>query len=396
MTDQRVGNRYTTDARGEASVMPQVPARALPNGQRAAIAQPVARPVYTFENPPPRERYRPEPPLAAEPGFYVVYQSMPIAQLFDRLFDDASTPALRNFSALNPGLEEVVKAGTLIVLSDPNYPSCSYYESQLMQAAREVNTALNPLTPEEADFMMKHAHEIATFTGQTSTWLGVSAVVLEKHLSRFRDTLVSIERLHQDSFQKHGHLRSPEFFAERRRLLSQVDAHLLNSTKLRELTSFGDHTKLKNALGISSQSLVHHWQSAGSSGPIPGYAKHVQALSRAAKYMQGGGYIGIVLGGVSSLLAIQEVCSAGSEEACRKVRYTEGGKFALSSGVGYIGGEIGLFASGPVCLALGASTGIGGVICVAAVVGIGAYTGTTGGGFGGELIGEALYEGTKP
>jgi len=52
-------------------------------------------------------------------------------------------------------------------------------------------------------------------------------------------------------------------------------------------------------------------------------------------------------------------------------------------------------ASGQVCAALGATTGIGGVICVAAVVGIGAYGGTAGGAFGGgELLGEALYEET--
>lgn len=262
-----------------------------------------------------------------------------------------------------------------------------------MGAAREVKASLDPLTPEEADFMMRHANEIATFTGQTSTWLGVSAVVLEKHLSRLRDTLVSIERLHQYSFRKHGHLRSPEFFVERKRLLSQLDSHLLNSKSLQNLTTLDDHSKLKRALGISSQSLVHHWQAAGGTGPIPGYEKHLKAMSRATKYMQGGGYIGIGLGGVSSLLAVQEVCNAGSEEACRKVRYTEGGKFALSSVLGYYGGEIGLVASGQVCAALGATTGIGGVICVAAVVGIGAYGGTAGGAFWGGTIGRSALRG---
>jgi hypothetical protein len=396
MTDQQMANKYTTDYRGEALIMPRVPQPARPNNANSARSQRPSPPVYSFENPPPRESYRPESAPLAEPGFYVVYQSMPIGRLFNHLFEDKSTPAIRNFSALNPDLEDIVKAGTLIVLSDPKKTSCTYAESQLMSAAREVKEALDPLTPEEADFMMKHADEIATFTGQTSTWLGVSAVVLEKHLARLRDTLVSIERLHQDSFRKHGHLRSAEFFAERKRLMSQLDAHLLNSRSLRNLTSFNDHSKLKRALGISSQSLVHHWQAAGTAGPIPGYAKHVKAMSRATKYMQGGGYIGIALGGVSSLLAVQEVCNAGSDEACRKVRYTEGGKFALSSGFGYIGGEIGFHASGPVCLALGASTGIGGVICVAAVVAGGAWLGSTGGGKVGEWGGEFLYEKTQP
>ena len=73
--------------------------------------------------------------------------------------------ALRNFSRLNPDLEDIIKAGTLIVLSDPKRTSCTYAESQLMGAAREVKASLDPLTPEEADFMMRHANEIATFTG---------------------------------------------------------------------------------------------------------------------------------------------------------------------------------------------------------------------------------------
>lgn len=390
------GNLFTTDSRGEPFIMPQLLTRARPNNLPSVKAKPPAPPIYTFDNPPPRESYRPAPTPAEEPGFYVVYRSMSRAQLFNSLFEEQATQVLRNYSALNPGLERIVKAGTLIVLSDPNNTSCTYQESQLMQAAREVNAALEPLTPEEADFMMKHAHEIATFTGQTSTWLGVSAVVLEKHLTGLRDTLVSIERLHQDSFKKFGHLNSPEFFAERRRLMSQVDAHLLNSKKLRDFTSFNDHYKLKRALGISNRSLVHHWQAAGTSGPIPGYARHVQVMSRAAKYMQAGGYIGIGLGGISSLVAIQEVCNAGTEEACRKVRYTEGGKFALSTGFGFAGGELGFAARGMVCAALGATTGIGGVVCVAALVGVGAWIGTTGGGFGGEAFGEALYEAIEP
>ena len=74
----------------------------------------------------------------------------------------------------------------------------------------------------------------------------------------------------------------------------------------------GDHPKLKTALGISSRSLVHHWDKAGGPGQIPGYATHVEATSRAAKYMKAGGYIGIGIGGVYSLQAIQEVCSGDS------------------------------------------------------------------------------------
>ncbi len=261
-----------------------------------------------------------------------------------------------------------------------------------MQAAQQVDDALDPLTPDEADFVHRHGAEIASFIGHTSTWLGVSAVVMEKHLSNLRDTLQAIERLHQESYRQHGHLKSPQFFADRKRLLAQLDAHLLNSTRLRGQTTLGDHPKLKTALGISSRSLVHHWDKAGGPGQIPGYSAHVEAVSRAAKYMKAGGYIGIGIGGISSLLAIQQVCNEDSGAACVKVKFTEGGKFGLSTAGGIWGGRAGLLASGPICLALGATTGIGGVICVAAVVGTGAWVGTTGGEKAGEAIGEKLYE----
>ena len=265
-----------------------------------------------------------------------------------------------------------------------------------MQAAQQVKLALDPLTPEEAEFMHRHAAEIASFSGQSSTWLGVSAVVMEKHLARLRDTLQAMERLHQDSYRQHGHLKSPQFFAERQRLLAQLDAHLLNSTRLRGQTTLGDHPKLKTALGISSRSLVHHWNKAGAPGQIPGYATHVETTSRAAKYMSTGGYIGIGIGGVSSLLAIQEVCVGDSGTACEKVRFTEGGKFIGSTGLGYLGGELAHVASPTICAALGVTTAIGGVVCVAAVVGIGALVGTKVGGMGGEFTADKIFEATQP
>ncbi|WLH69821.1 hypothetical protein [Pseudomonas sp. FP2309] len=105
---------------------------------------------------------------------------------------------------------------------------------------------------------------------------------METNLINLRDTLQTIERLRQESYRQHGTLKSPQFFAERQRPLAQLDAHLLNSTRLRGETTLGDHPKLKTALGISRRSLVHHWDKAGAPGQIPGYSAHVEAISRAA------------------------------------------------------------------------------------------------------------------
>ncbi|WP_226477961.1 PAAR domain-containing protein [Pseudomonas sp. MWU16-30323] len=329
-----------------------------------------------------------------EPGFYVVPKSMTREALETLLFPTVDPAVMSKFRALNPNLGEV-KAGSLIVLSDPTNTSCTYQEAQLMQAAQQVKASLDPLTPDEADFAFLHAAEIASYMAPDSTWLGVSAVVMETHLTRLRDTLQAMERLHQESYRQHGHLKSPQFFAERKRLMAQLDAHLLNSTRLRGQTTMGDHPKLKTALGISSRSLVHHWGKAGGPGQIPGYATHVEATSRAAKYMKAGGYIAIGIGGGASLLAIQEVCSGDSGAACEKVRFTEGGKFGLSTIFGSAGGWASSVAGGPICVALGFSTGIGGVICVASIVGAGTWASTTVSGNAGEYLGEKIYEATQ-
>ncbi|AZE99682.1 hypothetical protein C4J95_2220 [Pseudomonas orientalis] len=154
---------------------------------------------------------------------------------------------------------------------------------------------------------------------------------------------------------------------------------------------------MEEAFGIFSRSMLQHWDKAGGPGQIPGYAAHVEAVSRATKYMKAGGYIGIGLGGMSSLLAIQQVCNGDSGAACEKIKFTEAGKFGLSTALGAFSGWAAGAASAPVCLGIGVATGgIGGVVCVAALVGAGAWAGTTAGGMGGEYIGEMIYEATQP
>ena len=157
-----------------------------------------------------------------------------------------------------------------------------------------------------------------------------------------------------------------------------------------------DHPRLTTALGISSKSMVHHWDKAGGPGQIPGYSAHVEAVSRATRYMKVGGYIGIGLGGISSSLTIQQVCNNDSGSACEKIKFTEGGKFAGSVGGGAFGGSAGSIAGGTICLALGVTTGIGGVVCVATLVGAGAWAGTTLGANSGEYVGEKVYEVIHP
>jgi len=370
-----------------------------------------ARPNDESQKPCPRplnssryESYYPEPAPLLGPGFYVVPYSMTAKDMFDTLFENIPNSALRKFSDLNPDLDDYIKAGTLIVLSDRPSTLCTPEEAKLMSAAREVKAALEPLTPEEADFMYRHRAEIEQFVSGSSTWMGVSSAMMGQHLAELRKTLLEIERLHQESYRQHGHLRSSEFFSDRKRLFTQLDKQLLKSTHLRNFTSFGDYDKLKTALGISSRSLVHQWDKAGAPGQIPGYASHVNAISRAAKYMKAGGYIGIGLGGAASVLAIQEVCSAAPDSVeCKRIKFTEGGKFVGAAAGGAAGAWGGGFLAGNVCIGLAALTapaaGSGGLVCSIVFVvgaGMGAWGGGEVGGTMGTSIGETIYEANHP
>ena len=162
---------------------------------------------------------------------------------------------------------------------------------------------------------------------------------------------------------------------------------------VRKGVGIADHPKLKNALGISNRSLVHHWSKAGTAGGIPGYATHIDGVSKAGKVIKVGGWVGIALGASASGLKVKETCKVGTEEACRKVKFTEGGKFGGSLAGGAIGGAVG----GGACIAIGATTaGIGGIVCGLVLVGVGTSLGITGGELVGEDLGEIIYEGIHP
>ena len=140
------------------------------------------------------------------------------------------------------------------------------------------------------------------------------------------------------AFLKDGHLRSAEFFAERKNLLARLDTHLTALT--RRSAGIPDHPNLKTALGISSRSLVHRWTQAGAPGQIPGYATHIQQLAKASTVIKRGGWVGTTIGGGASYMKVKNVCSAGNQEACEKIKFTETGSFVGGVGGGAITGAL--------------------------------------------------------
>ncbi|MBP5141221.1 PAAR domain-containing protein, partial [Pseudomonas chlororaphis] len=124
-----------------------------------------------------------------------------------------------------------------------------------------------------------------------------------------------------------------------------------------------------------------------------GYATHIEGVSRASKVLKYGGWVGIALGGGASYVKVQDVCSAGSKEACEKVKFTEAGSFAVGVAGGIFSTSALTTASNTICAAVAVPTGgVGGVICGLVVVGGGSYLVSKSGESFGELVGEIIYE----
>lgn len=283
----------------------------------------------------------------------------------------------------------------MIVLSDPRNFQCSREEAQLMQAAETVDSALQILTPEEADFMVRHHDEIKSFLTHGATAIGIGEAMFSHNLESVKNLLIDIEHLHQRSFRQYGHLRSDEFFAERKRLFTQLDTQLTGLTK--KSTGFPDHPNIKRALGISSRNLVHQWSKAGTPGTIPGYATHINGITKTAKYVQYGGWVGTAVGARVSYMKVQDVCTAGNAQACTQVKFTETGSFLGSfAGGTAVGAGMTGAATGTICVALGVPTaGTGLLLCGLVVVGAASFGAGVLGGKIGEGLGDMIYKAQK-
>lgn len=323
-----------------------------------------------------------------EPGFYIVPRCMTYQEVLAELGAPQANLPSSILERLNPTYERGFKAGEIFVIGDGlRRPMCTREELTAMSAAKQAREALAELTPEEAEFMMRHQAEIAGLLSDVSLTMGVSEAMIGKSLDELNDILRKIEDLHKDQFIKHGHLRHPEFFAERQKLFKQLSTNL-KATLLNKRLNLGNYESLRRDLGISSRSLVHHWSKAGGATHIPGYSTHLDKLAKMAKYLKNGGRIGIAIGGGGSALKISEVCKEGNTNACKKVSVTEAGNFSGGLAGGWLAEKFAGKISAKVCWRVGPYA----VACGIVITGGGALAGSIGGMEAGEEFGELVFE----
>ncbi|EOG7227399.1 PAAR domain-containing protein [Klebsiella michiganensis] len=289
------------------------------------------------------------------------------------------------FATLN-GADERYKAGSIMLLVDPDKQDDEQI-AHMKAAKARVDAALAPLTHEEANLLHKHYATIANFTSYADTGIGLAADPVGKYFESIEKILKEIQETYKNTYITRGALIGEQFYVRRSQLFKELES-ILKVYFLNKAMKFGEYTKIKNALGLSSSSITHKWNETGISD-IEGYATHIERAAKYVKAMRYTGYLGIGFSGLHSLNEIHEACSVGREAECTKKKYTEIGSFALGTGGGVLAGGGAI----PLCVAIGVGTaGVGGLVCtVIAGVGLG-YAGSTVGSAVGELGGEQLYD----
>ena len=289
------------------------------------------------------------------------------------------------FVTLN-GANEKYKAGSIMLLVDPEKQDDEQI-AHMQQAKARIDAALEPLTHKEANFLHKHYASIANFTSYADLGIGLAADPVGKYFENIEKILKEIQETYKNTYIIRGALIGEQFYTRRSQLFKELES-ILKVSFLNKAMKFGEYTKIKNALGLSSSSITHKWNETGV-GDIDGYATHIERAAKYIKAMRYTGYLGISFSGLHSLNEINEVCSVGREAECTKKKYTEIGSFAVGTGVGVAGGYLAI----PLCIAIGVGTaGVGGLACsVIAGAGLG-YVGSSAGGAFGEWGGVQLYE----
>ncbi|HAT1620897.1 TPA: PAAR domain-containing protein [Raoultella planticola] len=293
------------------------------------------------------------------------------------------------FATLN-GPDEKYKAGSIMLLVDPDKQDDEQI-THMKAAKARVDAVLEPLTIQEANFLHKHYATIANFSNIADKGIVLAADPVGKYFENIEKILKEIQETYKNTYMTRGALIGEQFYVRRTQLFKELD-RVLKVGFLNKAMKFGEHTKIKNALGLSTSSITHKWNETGISD-IEGYATHIERAAKYTKAMRYTGYVGIAFSAVHSINEINEACSTGRKAECTKKKYTEIGSFTGGLAGGYAGGALGM---GLCTLILGGATvevgGVGALACgVLLGTGGGYWLGQEGSDLG-QSFGDSIYE----
>lgn len=312
-------------------------------------------------------------------GFMIANRDAILSELVNEIFTDKSpSEAIDLFRKLNGPDDSVIKAGSILILADPEYP----YEEELAQLITAQKTAQLALEAVEneginRDFFLDHYATLSHFSSIASTGVGITGTVGEVYFTKINKILNQIDQLYKSTYVGNTALGGEAYYLRRGVLFSELDT-LLKHSFLRQVFDLPQDQKIKSALRLSSKSIVHHWKKSGTT-EIPGYATHLNNASKLVKIMKTTGYVGIAFSAMYSANEIYNACSVGRVSECKQTTFREIGKFTG----GIAGGALGM----RICIGLfpNVYATAGCVITLGTLIGIG-------GGYLGESIGNDIYE----
>lgn len=359
--------------------------------EKAVKAAPVAAPmVAAASTPEPAKVAEPEQHAQAakkkveakrEPvdaGFCVLPYGAETGAYEPWLFESEPPAGTRELYRSLNGAGKEYKAGSILLVVDPDKQD----DEQIahMQAAKQrIDAALEPLTHKEANFLHKHYATIANFSNIADKGIGLAAEPVGKYFENIEKILKEIQETYKNTYMTRGALIGERFYVRRAQLFKDLE-QVLKVGFLNKGMKFGEYTKIKNALGLSTSSITHKWSQTGISD-IEGYATHIERAAKYVKAMKYIGYVGIGFSAVHSMNEINEACSIGREAECTRKKYTEIGSFSGGVGGGILTGSLAV----PLCIAIGIGTaGTGGLVCTIIAGGTLGYADGEAGSWGGK------------
>lgn len=308
------------------------------------------------------------------------------------------------YNQLNPEMKK--QPGAILIVVDPDKQDSKQIKT-LTEARDRIDSALKPLTHEEAKLLYDNRAAVDIFSSQIySDALGTSGDILgyvsemgKSYYDEINKILEEIQKLYQNTYShNNGIISGQEFFGQRQRLFDRLNV-VLNRFSKSQL-NLREYENIKKALGLSTSSIMHRWDQTGVR-EIEGYASYIEKSAKLIKILRNVGYVGIGLDFASYSNNVYEACAKGREDECRKAALVEYGKFGGKQLSSLAAGGTAGWAARSTCLwALGLVTveagGVGSGLClvtgVAASIAGGYFAEDLGENTGGFLGGEIIYD----
>ncbi|WP_437889000.1 hypothetical protein [Phytobacter sp. V91] len=144
------------------------------------------------------------------PGFCIVQQPGTLDFQARLLFNNIASAEASYFMNINKDTAWL-KPGQILILADPNSDD-KVILGRLYRAKEKVNTVMNGLNNEEANFLHRNFETIAAFTNFMDKSIGIVSDSGEKYFSEIGKRLKAIELSYQNQFRTQGSLLSEQFF----------------------------------------------------------------------------------------------------------------------------------------------------------------------------------------